>query len=136
MGDARLLEGDWEGTYISRETGRTGSIMFQLKAGTDSAYGDIVMIPVRAEEAGPARMPQATTYQKSPQVLRFSFVQCGGRDVTGLLAPYPDPDTGEQVYTTFTGRFKGDALEGTFSSTYPGGTHRPAGTWSVKRVKH
>jgi hypothetical protein len=135
MGDARMLQGDWEGTYVSRETGRTGSIMFQLKAGADSAYGDILMIPVQAEE--PARMPQSiTTNRKSPRLLRISFVQCGGRDVTGLLDPYQDPDTGEQVYTTFVGHLKGDELEGTFSSRYPGGAHRLAGTWTVKRVQH
>jgi hypothetical protein len=137
MGDARMLQGNWEGTYFSRETGRTGSILFQLKAGADSAYGDIVMIPVQAEDAGPARMPQTiTTSRKFPQVLRISFVQCGGRDVTGLLDPYQDPDTGEQISTTFVGHLKGDELEGTFSSRYPGGAHRLAGTWVVKRVKN
>lgn len=137
MGDARMLQGEWEGSYLSRESGRSGSIMFQLKAGADSAYGDIVMIPAHAEEIGPARVPQMMTdSRKSPRVLRISFVQCGGRDVTGVLDPYQDPDTGEQVHTRFIGQLKGDELSGTFATTYPGGVHRLAGTWTVKRVNH
>ena len=43
-GDTNLLAGEWDGTYSSQETGRAGSIIFHLKAGTDSAYGDVLMI--------------------------------------------------------------------------------------------
>jgi hypothetical protein len=137
VGDARMLQGDWEGTYVNREGGRTGSILFQLKAGSDSAYGDIVMVPTQAEEVGPGRItPVPGSYRVQPRVLRISFVQCGGQEVTGVLDPYPDPETGERVYTTFVGQLKGDELEGTFTSAYPGGAHRLAGTWSVKRIKH
>ena len=133
-GDTRVLQGDWEGTYFSEQSGRTGSILFQLKAGSDSAYGDVLMIPAQAEEVGPSRLPPIPEmFRRSPRVLRISFVQCGGGEVTGLLDPYQDPDTGERVYTTFAGRFKGNELQGTFSSSYPGGVHRLAGTWSVKR---
>lgn len=137
VGDARMLQGDWEGTYVNQQSGRTGSIMFQLKAGTDSAYGDIVMVPNQAEEAGPVRMtPVRGSYRMQPRVLRISFIQCGGREVTGMLDPYQDPETGERVFTTFVGRLTGDELEGTFSSAYPGSAHRLAGTWSVKRIRH
>ncbi len=136
-GDTRMLQGDWEGTYVSEQTSRTGSIMFQLKAGADSAYGDIVMIPSQGEEVGPARTPPTIeTSRRTPRVLRISFVQCSGGDVTGLIDPYQDPDTGEWVYTTFEGRLTGDELAGTFSSAYKGGVHRLAGTWSVKRTNH
>jgi len=45
VGDTRSLSGEWEGTYSSEQTGRSGSIMFHLKAGTDSAWGDVLMIP-------------------------------------------------------------------------------------------
>ena len=41
-GDTRTLEGEWEGTYSSEQTGRSGSILFHLKAGTDSAWGDVL----------------------------------------------------------------------------------------------
>jgi hypothetical protein len=34
-GDTRMLEGEWEGTYSSERSGRTGSILFHFKAGTD-----------------------------------------------------------------------------------------------------
>ena len=37
VGDIQLLAGRWEGSYQSEETGRMGSIAFELEAGTDSA---------------------------------------------------------------------------------------------------
>jgi hypothetical protein len=136
-GDTRELAGDWEGTYFSEQSGRTGSIMFQLKAGADSAYGDIVMIPAQAQEIGPAKGPPIPEpFRKSPRVLRISFVQCGGGKVTGLLDPYEDPETGERVYTTFEGRLTGNELQGTFWSSYPGSSHRQAGKWSATRKTH
>lgn len=134
-GETALLEGEWEGTYSSRETGRTGSILFRLAAGTDSAYGDVLMIPA---EAQPMRMPSAPELavapRKLPQALAISFVRCDAGAVTGQLDPYLDPDTGERVYTTFDGRLRGNEFRGTFTIVYPGSGHRVTGTWSVKRI--
>ena len=39
------LAGEWTGEYTSVETGRSGSITFTLRAGSDTAFGDVVMIP-------------------------------------------------------------------------------------------
>ncbi len=44
-GDVSALAGDWVGDYSSPESGRSGSISFSLKSATDSAVGDVVMIP-------------------------------------------------------------------------------------------
>lgn len=133
-GDTRLLAGEWEGTYSSPETGRTGSIVFHLKAGTDSAYGDVLMLPAQAEYWRPPTLPESPQpFHKPGRVLTISFVQCEAGRVTGRLDPYEDPDTGERIYTTFEGRLKGKTFKGTFVTLYPGSGHRVAGTWSVER---
>src|SRR2546426_8162305 len=43
--DVAALAGQWEGSYASAATGRSGSISFTLSAGSDSAFGDVIMIP-------------------------------------------------------------------------------------------
>jgi len=135
-GDTNLLAGEWDGTYVSQETGRSGSIVFHLKAGTDSAYGDVLMIPTQADYSRPPTLPESPQpFRKLGRVLTISFVQCEGGEVTGRLDPYEDPDTGERIYTTFEGRLKGNTFKGTFVTLYPTSGHRTAGKWSVER-KH
>ena len=135
-GDIALLEGEWEGGYASQETGRTGSILFRLAAGTDSAFGDVVMVPARSDPVRiptvPERMPDAGP--KAARVLAISFVRCEDGNVTGRLEPYDDPETGERVLTTFEGRLLRKHFEGTFSSFYETSGRRISGTWSVQRV--
>ena len=43
--DLEILAGEWEGEYESAALGRRGTIEFKLKAGTDEARGDVVMVP-------------------------------------------------------------------------------------------
>ena len=135
-GNTSLLAGQWDGTYSSRETGRTGSIVFHLKAGTDSAYGDVLMIPAQADYSRPPTLPDSPQpFRKPSRVLTISFVQCDDGAVTGRLDPYEDPDTGERIYTTFEGRLKGNSFKGTFTTLYPGGVHRVTGKWSAERKR-
>lgn len=132
-GDARLLAGDWEGSYVSGETGRSGSIVFHLVAGADSAHGDVLMIPAQPVESRPPTAPEVPQlYRRLTRVLTISFVRCSDGEVTGRLDPYEDPETGERITTLFEGRLKAGALSGRFVTLYPGG-HRAAGTWSVRR---
>ncbi len=42
-----------------------------------------------------------------PRVIKISFVRCEGKEVTGWLEPYPDPETGETTSTTFEGVLEG-----------------------------
>lgn len=136
VGPTESLAGEWEGTYFSQQTGRTGSILFRLKAGTDSAYGDVVMVPAQAEEIrSPAMALAPQAHIHTPRLLRISFVRCEPGKVSGRLDPYQDPDTGERVLTTFDGWQRGDEFHGTFSSLYPGTGHRVTGEWSAKREK-
>lgn len=132
-GNAEVLVGEWSGHYRSDITGRNGSIVFTLQAGRDTAYGDILMIPVNFEHRADTRVPDLNG--PSPQVLRISFVGCESQEVSGWLDPYRDPDTGEKIYTSFQGILKGDVLTGTFVSQGETTGPRLQGSWSVKR-KH
>lgn len=133
-GDLEPLVGRWEGEYSSPQTGRVGSIVFTLAAGTDTARGDILMIP-RSAEPPPAMPRDAEPGGRPPQVLHVSFVRCEGSAVTGWIDPYPDPDTGEKVLTTFDGVLKGDRIEGTYTSYAELSGRRTTGNWQVKRKR-
>ena len=60
--DIQALSGTWYGDYSSPITGRSGSILFELRAAGDSAFGRVVMTPHGATGAlapwRDARMPQ------------------------------------------------------------------------------
>ena len=135
-GDLAALAGHWSGEYSSTATGRSGSIIFELVAGTDSAYGDVQMTPnyqgdVRTGGSAPGTRPAP----RPPAPLRIAFVRSQGGVVTGALAPYPDPESGVRLRTTFQGRLVGGEFRGTYT-TWAEGSDRPAsGEWSVGRVK-
>lgn len=134
VGNASMLAGEWDGTYSSDETGRTGSIVFKLAAGADSAFGDVVMVPADAE-VGPAGRPpvEGAHFHRLPRVITISFVRCEDGEVTGRLNVYQDPDTQERVFTTFTGHLSGNTLKGTFVSLFETSGHRAGGKWEVTR---
>lgn len=134
--DVAALAGRWDGSYSSAATGRSGSISFTLTASGDSAFGDVVMIPRGfgrpLQAAGPAGAPGAPAPPRS-SVLSISFVRVAQGHVSGTLAPYADPETGEQLYTTFEGRLRGDAIEGTFTTRRAGAAGTQTGQWKVTR---
>jgi hypothetical protein len=131
-GNLEPLAGEWSGYDSSAETARQGSIVFTLKAGTDTASGDVLMIPNR-EELGPSAPTRIDPPGPGPRVIRINFVRCEGNEVTGWMNPYPDPDTGEATYTTFTGIIKGNRLEGTYVAYGESSGRQSTGKWSVKR---
>ena len=109
-----------------------GSIVFNLRAGTDTASGDILMIPANADPG--TQMPrEVDASRRPPQLLQLSFVRCEGSAVTGWIEPYTDPDTGEKILTTFDGLLDGDRIEGTFVSYGELSNRRTTGTWKVLR---
>jgi hypothetical protein len=133
-GDTRALEGEWEGTYQSAQSGRTGTILFRLQAGRDSAYGDVVMFPGRPFGVSAPNLPQIPEQYRQPgRVLRIAFVRCHDGTVSGTLEPYEDPETGERISTTFEGRLEGNRFHGSFASRYAGSDLRVTGEWSVTR---
>ncbi len=134
-GDTQLLSGEWDGTYSSEQTGRSGTIVFSLKAGTDSAFGDVWMIPRRPDYVqNPGGVPEESRSDRMlARPLRIAFVRCAEGEVTGRLDPYEDPETGDRIFTTFEGRLEGKQFKGRFSSLYQPSGMRATGTWSVTR---
>lgn len=135
--DASALVGEWTGEYTSHEAQRSGSIEFSLRAGADTAYGSVIMVP--RPTVDPSVRPdqiQALPMKGSPsQVLTIRFVRVEGNQVMGRLDPYKDPDCGCQLTTTFRGTFKdANTIEGTFDSQGNGFDRvSSSGKWKVSR---
>jgi hypothetical protein len=138
--DLAALAGDWEGTYKSRDTGRTGGVSFHLTADADSAFGEVVMIveqaglqvimgPYGAERAG----TRAPGRPRSAEVLTIRFVRVEGGRVAGTLDPYIDPTCDCPIRTTFEGVVSAEVIEGTFVSRRLSGVVVQRGTWAAYR---
>lgn len=130
------LVGRWEGNYSSTATGRSGQITFELRAGTDTAQGDVMMTsrsndPVGAYSGGDVMLAP----RQSSRVLTIRFVRVRGDEVLGVLDPYTDPVCGCLLQTRFLGRLRGNEIKGTFETRSADFFHHPtAGEWSVRRV--
>ena len=137
--DVAALEGQWDGSYSSAATGRSGSISFTLTATGDSAFGDVVMIPRgfgRPLQAWSNAAAPAGVAPPRPAVLTINFVRVAEGRVTGTLAPYADPETGVQLFTAFEGQLRGDVIEGTYTTRAGrGGGDSQTGEWKVTRKK-
>ena len=135
--DISTLAGRWEGEYRSEATGRSGSIVFELKPGDTVARGDVLMVPKDSNApAAPSQLPGTSeTLRTMPQVLSISFVSASAGVVRGTMDPYRDPDCDCQVQTTFVGQLSGNLIEGTFATTGPGAAPITTGRWSITRKK-
>jgi hypothetical protein len=133
--DLATLAGEWTGEYSSTESGRSGSISFTLRAAADSAFGDVVMIPVGwGRPLTPWRGEAAPMAAQRPmtEVLTINFVRVEAGRVNGTLAPYADPQTGERLLTTFVGDVKGANITGTYLTRLPSGATQ-TGRWTAQR---
>jgi hypothetical protein len=134
--DVSRLVGEWQGDYNSAESGRRGLITFRLRAGADTAQGDVIM--QSRNEADPSA-PDATmipwdALRATQQALSIHFVFVTADEVSGVLDSYRDPDCGCTLRTTFVGTLRGDTIEGTYRSEGSGIGHNPqTGRWRVKR---
>jgi hypothetical protein len=134
--DVSALVGEWTGEYRSVESGRSGSILFTLDAGSDTARGDVVMVARDAGMTHDDAVNIALTRQAANQMLTIRFVRITGTTVTGSIDPYPSPDCACQLVTVFRGELKGDRMEGTFRTTHSGSdTPTQQGTWTATRQK-
>lgn len=134
--DIRMLDGEWGGDYQGATTGRSGSIVFRLTANSDTASGDVVMIPREARGAGPAQSPAVgIPVPRAGEVLSIAFVRAAGDTVSGRLRPYRDPECDCMLNTTFEGRVHGDVIEGRYTSMRGEGGPIQTGTWKVTRKK-
>jgi hypothetical protein len=137
MGSSALLVGSWAGEYSSTETGRRGSISFDLESEKDTAYCDVTMAPfIGNARVGPVvntEMPNIRQ-QVMTEPLKIRFIRLGNYRISGTLEPYTDPDCGCTVTTTFIGSFaKPDRIEGTYTTVGSGMHQATKGQWSVKR---
>ena len=133
--DLSALDGRWEGEYWSTGTGRNGSIIFEVKADSQAAAGDVVMVPRgssrplhRAHEGRDADVTIPAS-----QVLTIRFVRVAGGQVSGELEPYHEPDCDCNLFTRFVGRLTGDRIEGTYVTSGGGSRDGATGEWRVVR---
>lgn len=120
------LEGEWVGEYWSLDTGRSGSILFRLEAGRDTAMGDVLMLPSELPHAHTGEHPRS-------EYVPINFVYVEGTRVRGLLDPYRDPECGCRLETQFEGTLEGDRITGTFTSRHIEGGRVQRGEWRVTR---
>lgn len=136
--DLVLLAGEWTGTYDGATTGRGGSITFHLTENPSGAHGDVLMVP---KQELVYNMPPHEARDQSPHgmlssssVLSIEFVRIAGGEVSGKIAPYPDPELpGATLETHFTGHVDGDWIEGTFVTYSDHGVSPRRGTWRAHR---
>lgn len=136
-GSTALLVGAWSGEYSSSETGRRGSISFDLASETDTAFCDVTMVPFAGNaQMGPIVQNDVPTAARTavPQPLKIKFIRLGGNRISGILEPYNDPDCGCTVRTMFTGTVTGpNKIEGTYTTAASGLYQPTKGRWTVER---
>jgi hypothetical protein len=135
--DIAALAGRWEGEYLGKQSGRSGTIVFMIQPGKDTAYGDVLMghdpgnwSP--AMTAADVATGEHARHSSAPELLRVSLVRVVGGMVEGVLEPYIAPDCHCTVTTTFQGVVKGNMIKGDFVTVGPYGL-RQSGTWNVTR---
>src|SRR6185436_13740770 len=134
--DLVALTGEWVGTYESGATSRSGSITFHFAANPESAHGDVLMVPKQEllYDNGFHQPPHGML--SSASVLTIEFVRVAGGEISGKIAPYPDPESPDaMIETHFTGRVNGEWIEGTFVTYADRGVSPRRGTWRVHRKK-
>ena len=132
--DIAALAGQWDGEYSSEESHRAGTISFTIRPGSDTAFGDVSMIPemgqafIAADAASQAHLAHAS----APEVLRVTFVRISGGVLEGALEPYVAPDCRCVVTTVFRGAREGDVIQGRFETRGEAGL-RQEGRWRMQR---
>ncbi len=135
--DLKVLAGEWVGEYESVALARRGSMEFRLAAGTDAAYGAVLMVPrgpaaaYRAEgdDTAPARSPDPF----SSEQLTIRFIRASHGSITGRLDRYWDPDRQCYATTVFRGVTGRGVVEGTFRTTFECGAGEATGNWRMTK---
>lgn len=134
--DLNALAGDWSGDYFSGATGRNGALRFTLNAEQGALYGTVLMFPQGRSSALEPANRQASPSTSAPrggQPLSIRLIMIEDGMVSGTLEPYKDPDCDCFLSTTFTGRVRGDTIQGSFVSHGGPGHGTQDGRWKVTR---
>jgi len=132
---ATALAGKWEGEYSSVQTQRSGTIRFQLAAQSDSAFGDVVMLPKRTpHHTSQNEVSTAPVANPPAQTLSINFVIATGDSVIGQMDPYEDAD-GSTLLTRFAGLMRGDRIAGKYFTRNLRTSETSTGEWNVRRKK-
>lgn len=136
-GDVMSLAGTWEGTFLGKESARTGTITFTIEAGKDTAHGDVLLEASAQYQfvAADVASGEHRLHSRAPEVLRITWVGLHSGYVEGALEPYIAPDCQCTVKTTFNGSADadGDLIKGEYVTVGP--SIRQTGTWTVRRKK-
>ncbi|HEX6091461.1 MAG TPA: hypothetical protein VFZ13_14995 [Gemmatimonadales bacterium] len=133
--DLASLDGSWSGEYWGSGSGRSGSIVFEVRADSHSATGDVVMIPKGANRPL-HRIHDANVSEASiptSQLLTIRFVRIAEGRVSGELDPYHAPDCDCALLTRFLGTLRGDTISGTYETSGEHSRDRATGEWRVVR---
>ncbi len=117
--DKVKLAGKWKGVYKGTQTGREGTVEFDLAVGRHHAEGQVMMYAGQDRSKG--------------HPLQIRFVEVKDGQITGKITPYMDPRCKCQVKTEFTGHVTRDTIEGSFVSFLPKLNLKQSGTWVVYR---
>jgi len=133
--DLSALAGEWDGTYEADHGPRQGSIDFHLRAGSDTALGDVLMIPRGWDRPVEPweRTGAAPRDARVPRPLTIRFVRVTGGEISGELDRYRDPECGCLLKTIFRGSLRGDTLSGRYESRHEGGEPPATGRWRAVR---
>jgi len=134
-GELSQLVGMWNGEYSSPETGRSGTISFEMTAVGDTAHGHVVMTPRGGDTYRPADYEGIDPHFAAGDVLHVDFIQVGVGELRGELSPYRNPDCGCVLLTMFEGTIEGDVIRGVFTSTVADTGIATAGQWRVTRTR-
>jgi hypothetical protein len=135
-GALEILAGEWVGQYESPALGRRGSMEFKLKAGTDDAYGEVLMVPRGSKtpyQPSQYHEGQAQPYLPASERLTIRFIRASNGSLHGMLDRYWDPDRNCNALSTFDGRLEADVVEGTFTTTSACGSGDVSGTWKATK---
>ena len=128
----QMLAGKWKGTYTNPVTGGSGFIEFNLKAGTDSAKGNVVMTPKESKLPYEPANEHNEPYSE-PRALTISFVKVTGGYVSGMLDKYLAPECNCVMETSFTGKLEDNIIKGTFKTVNTDTGDSSTGEWEVEK---
>ncbi len=134
--DLSALTGTWIGSYRSESTGRHGAVTFRLRAGEDTARGEVEMTfsPALALYGQTAPADDEPLGGGFCRTMDIAIVRVKGNQIRGTLAPYWDPDCECGTRTVFEGEVQRDHIAGRFTSQREtDAAHPVTGEWFADR---